>query len=156
RWTRRTGWHVTVKFLGWTPPRLLAEVDAAVGAAASGSPPFETAITGIGAFPSATRARVLWAGLDDGDGRFAQIVERLEDLLRPVVEPEARSFTPHLTLARIEPPRRLSEFVPALLEADVASERFRIDRLVLYRSHLSSSGATYEAVRDAAFGAQGA
>jgi 2'-5' RNA ligase len=152
RWTRDAGWHVTVKFLGWVRPRLVPEVEAAVRSAAVRSGAFETAITAIGAFPSPGRARVLWAGLDDGTGCFAQMVGQLDDLLSASFEPETRAFTPHLTLARIDPPRRLSEFAPDLVSLDVASERFRIERLVLYRSRLSPQGATYEAVFDAALG----
>src|SRR5207247_7801073 len=100
RWTRPNGWHVTLKFLGTTWPRLVETVEEAVGAAARGASPFRTSLTEVGAFPSARRARVLWAGLSDPDERFASIVERLDDLLKEDFQPEKRAFTPHLTVAR--------------------------------------------------------
>jgi len=146
RWTQRTGWHVTLKFLGTTWPRLVDPVKAAVAETARASSPFDTALTDVGAFPSPRRARVLWAGLSDEDGRFAEMVKRLDDLLEDDFIPEKRAFTPHLTVARLTPPRALEEFVPGLDGKAVASRAFRIEELVLYRSHLSPKGATYEAL----------
>jgi len=144
RWTRRSGWHVTLKFLGSTWPRLVEPVKAAGATAAGASVPFDTALTEIGAFPSARRARVLWAGLSDDDGRFAEIVKRLDDLLEEDFMPERRAYTPHLTVARLTPPRVLDEFAPELQGMAVASRAFPIEQLVLYQSHLSPKGATYE------------
>lgn len=144
RWTRSEGWHVTLKFVGSTSPRLVPTVEGAVRSAAARVAPFDTWLMTVGAFPSPHRARVLWAGLDAAEGRFAELVNLLDDLLADVISPENRAFTPHLTLARIDPPTRLTEVAPALLALDVTSKPFAVDRLILYRSHLSPKGATYE------------
>jgi RNA 2',3'-cyclic 3'-phosphodiesterase len=152
RWTRPEGWHVTLKFLGSTWPRLVPVVESAVRQAAGKARAFETRLTAIGAFPSANRARVLWAGLDDPGARFGSLVKHLDDLLVDVVSPEKRAFTPHLTLARIDPPARIAADAPDVLSLNVASGPFAVDRLVLYRSRLSPRGATYEALITAAFG----
>jgi len=152
RWTNTDAWHVTVKFLGTTWPRLVEEVRATVGAVAGEQGRFETALTDLGAFPSPTRARVLWAGLADEDGRFAELAASLDRALEEHFDPEQRAFTPHLTLARLVPPRNLREFVPDLVGTNVASERFAAAALVLYRSHLSPAGARYEPLLVAPFG----
>jgi 2'-5' RNA ligase len=144
RWSRPSAWHVTLKFLGTTWPRVVDEVHEAVAATAGAAGPFESRLTDVGAFPSARRARVLWAGLSDPDGRFGRLVADLDEALVEHFDPEKRAFTPHLTLARLTPPRDLGEFVPELPGMSVASERFTVDGLVLYRSHLSPKGATYE------------
>jgi 2'-5' RNA ligase len=152
RWTQRSGWHVTLKFLGTTWPRLLEPVKEAVAEAAGAAASFETALTEMGAFPSARRARVLWAGLSDEEGRFAEMVKRLDDLLGEDFLPERRAYTPHLTVARLTPPRSLDEFAPDLAGSLVPSRSFRIEELVLYRSHLSPKGARYEPVERASLG----
>jgi len=144
RWTKRSGWHVTLKFLGSTWPRLVEEIKAAVEKTAGETAPFETALTQIGAFPSTRRARVLWAGLSDADGRFAGMVKRLDDLLEDYFMAEERDYTPHLTVARLTPPRALDEFASELAGMAVPSPAFAVEELVLYRSHLSPKGATYE------------
>jgi 2'-5' RNA ligase len=97
RWTKPEGWHVTLVFLGSTVPIVVPRISEAVRATATAAPVFETRLTALGAFPSAGRARVLWAGLDDPDGRFVELVKHLYELLADVVEPEKRVFTPHLT-----------------------------------------------------------
>jgi RNA 2',3'-cyclic 3'-phosphodiesterase len=151
RWTRSDGWHVTLKFLGATWPRLLDEVHGAVKAAAGASAAFESRLTEIGVFPSPGRARVVWAGLSDPEGRFTEMVKRLDDLLAEHFVPEKRAFTPHLTLSRLNPPRNIREFTPDLVGTAVPSESFPVDRLVLYRSHLSPKGASYEPLLEAPF-----
>lgn len=151
RWTRSEGWHVTLKFLGATWPRLVDEVRGAVQACARASEGFETRLTELGAFPSPNRARVVWAGFEDPAGRFSALVKTLDELLVEHFVPEKRTFTPHLTLARLNPPRNIREFAPDLVGTTVASEPFPVDRLVLYRSHLSPKGATYESSLEAPF-----
>jgi 2'-5' RNA ligase len=152
RWTRPDGWHVTLKFLGGTWPRLVEEVRAAVAGAAGDAHPFESRLTELGVFPSRRRARVVWAGLLDPDRRLARIANDLDERLADHFVPERRELTPHLTLARLAPPRDLSEFAPDLVGTEVASAPFRLDQLVLYRSHLSPRGATYEALESVPFG----
>ena len=146
RWTSPEGWHVTLKFLGSTWPRLVEPVRGAVRSAADEHAAFQTEVTEIGAFPSPKRARVLWAGLSDPENRFRSLVARLDELLRDDFIPEKRAFTPHLTVARLNPPANLLDAAPDLLRASVSSAPFLVDRLVLYRSHLSPRGARYEAV----------
>ncbi len=144
RWTNPTGWHVTLKFLGATWPRMLDPVRAAVEEAAAASTAFDSKVTRLGAFPSPRHARVVWAGLDDPGERFGEMVKILDHLLGEHFIPETREFTPHLTVARLAPPRAISEFAPDLLETAVTSRRFTVGRLVLYRSYLSPAGARYE------------
>ena len=151
RWTRSEGWHVTLKFLGATWPRLLPEVRSAISAAAA-TPAFPSALTALGVFPSPRRARVVWAGLSDPDGRFTEMVKALDESLEDYFVPEKRSFTPHLTLARLQPPRDISEFAPDLVGTPVPSAEFPVDHLVLYRSFLSPHGARYEPLESAPLG----
>ncbi len=154
RWTRPEAWHVTIKFLGATYPRLVREVEGAVTAAAAAIEPFESAITVLGAFPSARRARVLWSGLQDDEGRLATVASQLDERLRAHFRPESRALTPHLTLARLRTPINLEESAPEWVGFPVASAPFTIDRLVLYRSHLSPRGARYQPVHEGPFGAE--
>jgi 2'-5' RNA ligase len=152
RWTRPENWHVTIKFLGATYPRLVNVVKTTVAVAAASAQSFQSAITVLGAFPSARRARVLWSGLEDESERLASVAKDLDERLREHFKPEARSLTPHLTLARLRSPINLEEAAPEWIGFPVASAPFTIDRLILYRSHLSPRGARYEPVYEALFG----
>ena len=143
RWVTHENWHVTLKFLGSVYPRLRQWVGTRVRAAAESHEPFSTRITELGAFPSPRRARVLWAGLDDSEGRFSSLAAELDRLLEPEFEPDERVFTAHLTVARF---REQASLPADLLLTDVAGEPFSVDALTLYRSHLQRPAARYEAL----------
>ena len=141
KWVPKQNQHVTVKFLGSTWPRLVEWVTEAVAAVAKASAPFESRVTGLGAFPSPRRARVLWAGLDDTGGRMAAVAAALDEALAKEFEPEKRAFTAHLTVARFEPQVPLGDDLSA---TELRTDAFPIDRLVLYRSHLQRPAPVYE------------
>jgi RNA 2',3'-cyclic 3'-phosphodiesterase len=149
RWTKPENWHVTVKFLGATWPRLVDEVKEALTAAASSAAATRSALTRIGAFPSPRRGRVIWAGLADDAGSLAATAADLDRRLQHLFTPEKRALTPHLTLARLRIPADLELEVPELFDLDVATETFPVPELVLYRSHLSPRGAMYEPIHRA-------
>lgn len=144
RWVRPENWHVTVKFLGRTWPRLVSWVTSACREAAGQIRPFRLGIEGMGAFPGATRARVLWVGLEDPDGSLRALAGALDERLAREFAPEKRAFTAHLTVARCNPPVPIREHAEELAATRFDVEPFRIGELVLYRSHLSPRGARYE------------
>lgn len=139
RWSPPANWHLTVKFLGRAWPRTLDWIVGSVEGVASAAPPFVTTVAGLGAFPSARRARVLWAGLEDPAGRLGAIAASLDDAMAAEYKPEKRAFTPHLTVARFDPPVEVGQDLPGAL-----TRPFEVDRLVLYRSHLRRPAPVYE------------
>jgi 2'-5' RNA ligase len=142
-WVATENLHVTVKFLGGVDEARLADVAAALKRAAT-VPAFEVEIVGLGAFPAASRPRVLWAGAP-GAPAFMRLAEGVDQALVALgFAPEARGFTPHVTLGRVREPRRDLALTDALAAA--ASRPFgalRVERLSLMRSDLSPRGARY-------------
>jgi 2'-5' RNA ligase len=153
RWVPPENWHVTLKFLGRTWPRLQTTVGDACRDAAARTTPFEVGLDGLGVFPGPSRARVLWVGLEDPSGGMAGLAATLDELLAREFPPEKRGFTAHLTVARFNPPVPFREHAEALAATRVEASPSRIDRLVLYRSHLSPRGARYEPLATFALGA---
>lgn len=145
RWTNVDNQHVTLNFLGWVEARVLPEVTAAVDAAGRAHGPAPVSLSGLGAFPRARRARVLWAGIEDPQGLLPALAGDLGARLRSVgYEPEDRPYTPHLTLARLKTPRPVE-----LPDLPASPGPFTVDRVTLFRSRLSPSGARYEVVHEA-------
>ena len=151
RWVPRENQHVTVKFLGTTWPRLVETVTRAVGEVAARHAGFETRAVELGAFPSVRRARVLWVALEDSAGRLAAIAASLDEVLERDFAPEKRAFTPHLTVARFDPPVPLEDLSEASLEA----EPFSVERMILFESHLRRPAPVYEPLATFPFGAGG-
>ena len=142
RWTAPAHQHLTCKFLGATPADRLEEVARTGAAVARERREAAVALSNLGAFPSARRARVLWLGVDDPAGVLTGLAEGLGDALEPLgFAAEARVFTPHLTLARFKSSVQLS----SLCALDTGGlPPFEVSELVLWRSHLSPKGARYE------------
>ena len=141
RWVPVQNQHVTVKFLGSTYPRLVEWVPETISGVAGRHEPFATRVEGLGAFPRARTARVLWAGLEDDAGRLERLATDLEQAFAREFAPEKRVFTPHLTIARFDPPVGLEP-----LEVAFESEPFEIGRIVLVRSHLRRPAPVYEPI----------
>jgi 2'-5' RNA ligase len=141
RWTDAEAWHVTLAFLGATPPAAVPRLAAALERVGSAHEPFARPAGGLGAFPSRRRARVLWYGVADRDGRL----RRLAGAVRAAVGlPEDDRFRGHLTLARAR--ERFGTQANALAGTSCSASRLDVDRLVLYRSHLGRGAARYEAL----------
>ncbi|MFN2544785.1 MAG: RNA 2',3'-cyclic phosphodiesterase [Actinomycetota bacterium] len=143
KWVPTQNWHLTLKFLGATWPRVVDWVKASCEGVARSRDAFETSLTGLGTFPNERRARVLWVGLDDPAGRLASIVSGLDDALSSEFKVEKRPFTAHLTVARFDPTVSLAGELEGI---EVSGERFSIDKLVLYRSHLQRPAPRYEQI----------
>ncbi len=125
RWVPPENWHLTIKFLGSTWPRLLTWVTEVCGRVAAAFEPFEASLSRAGAFPSVQRARILWVASE--------------------FEVEKRPFSAHVTVARLRVPENVVDHVARL---HVSEARFPVDRLVLYRSHLGRPAPRYEPIRE--------
>lgn len=143
RWTTRDQWHVTLKFLGAVEE--VEPVAAALEGAGSVAA-FAARVGGGGAFPSVRRGRVVWLGLTEGSPAMEELAGAVDRALVPLgFEPEQRPFHCHLTLARLRQPADVSAAVEAIGEDPVGAS-WAVEEVVLYESHLSRSGARYEAV----------
>lgn len=131
--------HLTLKFLGEVAPESLPSTSSALERIGQRGEPFDATISGFGAFPSAHRARILWAGIGQGAEGFRVLSRAVEDLLEPEgFAREDKPFVPHLTLGRARRP------VP--FDPDAASPPrldFSVGALDLVESRQGASGVTY-------------
>jgi RNA 2',3'-cyclic 3'-phosphodiesterase len=142
-WVAPSNLHLTLKFLGQVDERRVPALADALREAMAEQRAFEVAVRALGAFPSATRPRVLWVGLQDAGGGLAALAARVEACCDALGVPrDTRAFAPHVTLGRVREPRRQ----PALGEALARAADFgplSVDRVSLMRSELSPRGARY-------------
>ena len=146
-WTAPANFHLTLRFLGnRVAPELVASIIEGLRPIKAATAPFTVHARGAGGFPSLNRPRVIWIGLDGRQlGEVAMQVEEIS--VKCGLEPENRRFTPHLTIARVRNPSRnasMREALEAAAEREFGSSS--IASMTLYRSHLSPSGAKYEAL----------
>ena len=154
RWVRPENLHVTLKFIGEAAPEKLEAIRAALSAIHS-SQPVEMRFRGLGFFPDEKRPRVLWAGIE-ASPNLAAIAGDVDQHLEKAGFPrESRPFTPHLTLARFEPPGIARE-LHAAVQKNAAREfgLLRTGEFHLIESKLKPSGAEYTTLRSFPFAAE--
>ncbi len=104
KWVTPESMHVTLLFLGEVDDRELHPVCKAVKAVAEGEPPFTLHVSGVGAFPTTRRPKVLWAGITAGADALVRLNAALEEKMLDLgcYRTEERGYTPHLTLGRVK------------------------------------------------------
>jgi RNA 2',3'-cyclic 3'-phosphodiesterase len=154
RWVAPENLHLTLQFLGGVPEERVPVLAAALEAAAAGSRPLTLEVTGAGGFPNARRPRVVWLGMAGDVPALAAMVDDLGRRLAPLgFPPEARPFSPHLTLGRARDQRGAPGLGGALAaRAQEDGFAWRATEVVLFESHLSAKGSRYEAILRAPLG----
>ena len=158
RWIDADGIHLTLRFLGGIEPDRVPQISESLLGAAAQSGRFALRLGGLGAFPSLDRPRVFWVGLDGELDRLKRLHARVEGALSRVgVEPEARDFEPHLTVGRMrngiaQHLARRAGYAFARAKLPMPALEFTVASITLFRSHLSDTGARYEALSEAPLG----
>ncbi len=145
-WTPPANFHLTLLFLGEVDDRDLPAICRIVADVAGGEPPFTVRVSGVGAFPSTRRPKVVWAGVTDGT---AELV-RLHDVLEPPLldlgcyRREERAYTPHLTLGRVRSDADGATLAPELPKHLAWNGgQAPVTEVVLFSSELRRDGPAY-------------
>lgn len=153
KWVRPENIHLTLKFIGEVPEAKLAGIRSALTAVKTAAP-LRLEVRELGFFPNARHPRVVWAGIKSPPN-LKTLAESIELALEKVgIVREKREFSPHLTLARFEPPR-LEEKLRAAIEERYAVEFGEVfaTQFHLIESKLKPSGAEYTTVESFLFAA---
>ena len=141
--------HLTLAFLGETPVEQIAPVAEALKKRFSRGDlqPEALLLAGLGVFPAKGVPRVFWTGVRDGQ----EWLKRVHDAVWAVLDefgyvPEKRSFSPHLTLARVK--AKSAEAVLRQVDAGSGLEfgSWLPDSAVFYSSVREKSGMFYSAL----------
>jgi len=130
--------HITMKFFGETDKLVsikekLSELEGEIA-------PFSVSLKGIGAFPSAQRAMVLWVGIEEGQNNLKELFSSIENkIVNLGFEKEDRAFSPHITFGRI---KKGKYSLPENL--DFSFDSFPVNELTLFKSTLTPKGPIYE------------
>jgi 2'-5' RNA ligase len=104
----------------------------------------------VGAFPDVRYPRVVWAGITEGADKLRSIFAWLEPHLRSLgFAPDAKGFSPHLTIARVRSGRNKAELA-SFIEENGGYE-FGVVRaacLRLKKSELTPKGPIYSTLRE--------
>ena len=100
RWLPVEQFHLTLRFIGEVDNGAFDDIAEALDDVHI--EPFSLALSGVGHFPPRGTPRVLWVGVDDG-AAAVRLHDKIETRLQRLgLEPDARRFHPHITLARLK------------------------------------------------------
>jgi 2'-5' RNA ligase len=108
--------------------------------------PFTITYTGIGAFPNAANARVIWVGVDpEGVQKLTSLAVEVEAKMSDLGFKADKPFSAHMTFLRAKGrPLRATEISSKYQERTFGSDR--IDKVHLKKSELTPSGPIYSHV----------
>ena len=150
RWAAPENWHLTLKFLGETPPARLDALNSALDEVRVRHAAFEMTLGAFDGFPSLRSPRVLFYAVEHGAGEVEALARDVDLAVERAlgIPRERRPFHAHATLARVKEPlpaavtSRLAA-VPALTDAVT-----RVDSFELMESRLQRTGAAYSVVKE--------
>lgn len=142
KWVAPASYHVTLKFLGWSRVEAIAALRDRLDRDLAGARGFRFTTVGMGAFPSAGKARVVWAGIDDPGAGFAPLLERLESAVEDMGwDRDKRAFHPHVTVGRMREVADVEALLLPCAEQNF-SETFA-ESVLLFESVMKPGGSEY-------------
>jgi 2'-5' RNA ligase len=152
-WVQPAKMHLTIKFLGDMDEQvvdpLLGAIEQAVGSQPSVNVPLER----LGAFPSPHSPRVLWIGPSENweQGVEGKRVIEIHGAIEQACEGlgflrETKTFSPHLTLARIKAGERhvgVALAKSGVLDRSCSLGPLAVESVVLMKSELKPTGSAY-------------
>ncbi len=134
--------HITLKFIGDYPDEEVPELAESLAAVKFSR--FTLILQGIGAFPNAECARVVWIGCESAE--LAALAKKIIAATQGIGD--EREFSGHLTIGRIKTIKDKSQII-ALLSRYGARQfgEVNVGSFELVKSTLTNDGAMYDSVR---------
>ncbi len=94
---------------------------------------------GIGAFPDARSARIIWLGVDDESAKeLRKIAMMIEDRLARLGFRSDKTFSPHVTILRVKDRANIT----SILKNDIFGREL-LDKIKVKKSELTPDGPIY-------------
>lgn len=149
RWQTQAQLHITLKFLGELAESRVSELEATLEKAISSIPEFDILLEKSGCFPQQGPLRIVWAGVADPSGNMSACAASIEEHFSEIGFPkEKRTFSPHITLARVKTDNSHGELRERVQAMKLPSIAQHVHSVSLFQSRLLSSGAEYLVVAE--------
>jgi 2'-5' RNA ligase len=142
RWLEPRQMHLTLSFLGSVPAETQERLTEKLRAISW--KPFFLPLVGLGTFPAKGWPKIVWIGVGAGHPHLFQLHKRVQEAVLAVgLEPDLRSFHPHVTLARCRDvsPETVRPFLKTHAEFDAGL--IHVESFTLNSSMLTPAGSVY-------------
>lgn len=146
--------HITLKFLGEVEINLIPSIVDSLKILTKNFSPFSLKISHPGVFPTVSKMRVIWIGLEHSN-RLEELANKIsEEMNKFNFKRQYREFNAHITIGRVknlQNGRYLFEkvwknFKSIIQKIDVHQLSFEVEEFVLMKSTLTPTGSIYEVI----------
>jgi 2'-5' RNA ligase len=141
RWIDPENYHVTLRFVGDIDGRTADEITAALDRVYK--PVFSLRLSGLDCFASGRAPHSLFARVEPTPALIELQAEHERIMQRIGLAPEARRYTPHVTIARLRGTSSAEAARWLMDHGDFRAPAFDVDRFVLFSSRSSVGGGPY-------------
>jgi len=148
-WVRPTNIHLTLKFIGETPPQDEPKIIEAVTKVIENHRSFTMDFNRTGVFGSRYAPRVLWLGMQQTPEELLNLEEDVLTTFDSIgYQRDRQNFVPHLTLGRIKNLYEKQYFWKVVQAIEHKSYiRQEVREVILFQSILRPDGAVYKVIR---------
>lgn len=142
----RENLHITLRFIGDIDENIVDLMRNKIMQQTFKSNSFDTQIQGLGVFPSAQKARIMWIGLKNNIDKIINLYNQINNLLNElrITYEEEKSFHPHITIGRFKKPPFFNKVNEMLVKhKDTTFGTTNVNSITLYKSTLTSEKPIY-------------
>lgn len=146
RWMPPETYHLTLRFIGEAGRPQAEELDAMLRTIEASA--FELALAGVNYFGTASRPRVLWAGVDPSLP-LHQLARKVDRAARQAEFPrDDRAYTPHVTIARLHDTSLVEAMAYVQQKALFRAPPFTVEHFTLFESRQGKAEPAYIPLAD--------
>jgi 2'-5' RNA ligase len=135
--------HLTLKFFGDIDVEKEKEIKIAISKIIHNQNPFSLKISSSGVFPNENHIKVLWVGVKENVS-LIELYKNLDIEFNKLGFKKEKSYSPHLTIARIKKTNKRKEILDVLNE--FKNHKFgdiKVNKIILKESKLTPKGSIY-------------
>lgn len=148
-WTRPSNIHLTLKFIGETPPQDEPKIIEAVTEVLENHHSFTMDFNRTGIFGSRYAPRVLWLGMQQTPDELLNLENDVLNAFDKIgYQRDRQNFVPHITLARIKDlceKQYFQKVVQAIEQKSYIQQE--VKEVILFQSILLREGAVYKIMK---------
>ena len=146
KWVSEENLHLTIRFLGECESGEVPKIQRLLRDISSAYKPIRGKLGAkLGAFPTISRPRVIWAAVFADPQITSSITNDIEDGVQELgFPPESKKWTPHITVGRVKEGVRVEK--EPIEQVQLKKADVLLDTIVLFESRLNPSGPTYHIV----------
>jgi 2'-5' RNA ligase len=147
-WVKPGNIHLTLKFLGDVPVKMIPKISERVEDVISGYSAMRFSPGKVGTFGGRI-PRIVWVGLDGDAEMLVSLAGDVDRALSQIgFEKEKKLLSPHLTIGRVRNPGGSDKLVFKSKEIILPKEDFIFDKVTVMQSVLSPGGSIYTPLKE--------